>query len=484
MNPHDSLEAVPLSVAQLGIWVAQQLDPQSPIFNIAEYLDIPGPLDPDRLARAVRAVVLASDALHQRFSPGAEGPRGRIEAIDDYRLPCLDLSHESDPIAAARQWMQRDVEHVADLAHGPLFALTLLRLGDAHHLLYARAHHIVNDGFGGALFFRQIAEVYGLLATGDAQDFAPAGCWRDLIASENAYRESARFPKDRAYWLEQLQGLDTAATLSGKPPGRPGPVVEAAAALPRAEATALLQWGQAHGTSLAQIVTAAAGYYLAALTGQRDILLGVPVTARTGAKMRHIVGMVANILPLRLSIAPGDSLAALAQQTTRRMRELLRHQSYRREDLRHDLGLSPEAPELYGLTVNVNAFAYDLAFAGTPAHVYNLGSRPVNDLQLVLFDNLDEADVRIKLFGKAAHYTTAEVHAHLRRFLALLSRWHTLAPDTRLEELDLLSDAERHAVVELPNQTRAAIAPQPLHALFEASAQGRPEALALSGHTL
>ena len=36
-----------LSAAQLGVWVAQKLDPTSPIFNLGQYVEIRGTLDPE-----------------------------------------------------------------------------------------------------------------------------------------------------------------------------------------------------------------------------------------------------------------------------------------------------------------------------------------------------------------------------------------------------------------------------------------------------
>lgn len=46
-----------LSGAQLGIWYAQQLDPDNPIFNTAECIEIRGPVDPVLFEKALRQVV-------------------------------------------------------------------------------------------------------------------------------------------------------------------------------------------------------------------------------------------------------------------------------------------------------------------------------------------------------------------------------------------------------------------------------------------
>jgi len=455
-----------LSPAQLGIWIAQNLDPQSAIYNIAEYIEIKAELDDDALLDALRAVALASDALHLRVVATPEGPRQFVARGRVCPLRYLDLAAVPDAPARALEWMRRDYQQAVDLRHGPLFALAVLRLGPEHYWIYARSHHICNDGFGGALFIQQVADAYSARMAGAGADFDATGSWFDLLDQEQEYRSSARYAKDRDYWLERMRDATPAHTLSGRPPGQPGAVVEASAWFARREAEALQQWGAQLGVSLSQLLIAGAALYLNRLTGRRDIVLGIPVLARTGAKSRSIIGMMANVLPLRLDLGAHQTLAALALQVMRASRELMRHQRYSREDLRQAQALGPEDPEQYGMVVNVNAFSYDARFAGHPSVAHNLGSRPVNDLQLVFFDNLDGADIRVKLFGKAAHYTVVEVETHLRRMLALLGEWRAHSADERSDRLALVSAPERQALLYGHNQTTRPVASATLVSLF------------------
>ena len=54
---------LPLSDAQLGIWFAQSLEPSSPAFNLAEYLEISGPIDATLFESALRQVADETEAL-------------------------------------------------------------------------------------------------------------------------------------------------------------------------------------------------------------------------------------------------------------------------------------------------------------------------------------------------------------------------------------------------------------------------------------
>ena len=144
--------------------------------------------------------------------------------------------------------------------------------------------------------------------------------------------------------------------------------------------------GKACGASLAQVIEAAAALYLHRLTGADEVVLGLPLMGRAGRRMRSIPGMVSNILPLRVSFAGTATFIDVLQQVAKRKAEMIRHQRYRAEDLRRDLGLQPADPNIYGMLVNVMSFDYDLDFAGCKATTHNLSNGPVDELAIVVYD--------------------------------------------------------------------------------------------------
>ena len=64
-----------LSAAQLGIWFAQQIDPSSPAYNIGEYLEIQGSIDPILFEQALRRVATETEALRLQITDHADAPR-------------------------------------------------------------------------------------------------------------------------------------------------------------------------------------------------------------------------------------------------------------------------------------------------------------------------------------------------------------------------------------------------------------------------
>ena len=160
--------------------------------------------------------------------------------------------------------------------------------------------------------------------------------------------------------------------------------------------------------------------YLHRLTGADDVILGLPLAARVGRKMRSIPGMVSNILPLRITFAHSGTFADVVTQVVKRKAEMMRHQRYRAEDLRRDLGLQPSDPDIYGMLVNVMSFDYDLNFTGCKATTHNLSNGPVDEFAIAVYDRQDGSDPRIDFDANPAHYTREEVAAHQQRFIALL----------------------------------------------------------------
>ena len=95
---------LPLSSAQQGIWFAQQIDPSSPAYNIGEYIELNGRIDALLFERALRKVVVESEALRVQIIDLA-GQAGQIVGPPPaWSMAVIDVSAETDPRAAAKSW--------------------------------------------------------------------------------------------------------------------------------------------------------------------------------------------------------------------------------------------------------------------------------------------------------------------------------------------------------------------------------------------
>ena len=193
-------DVLPLSRAQLEIWLAQQINPSSTAYNVGEYIEIVGSIDPIFFEQALRQVISETEALRVKIVELAEGPGQIISGPPAWSMPIIDVSSETDARAAAETWMKADLARPFDLMRGPLFGYALLKATADRFYFYSRYHHIVMDGFGSWLVAQRVAAVYSDLAAG--RDFGKSSFGRigSLVEEDAAYRASDQFMRDRQFW--------------------------------------------------------------------------------------------------------------------------------------------------------------------------------------------------------------------------------------------------------------------------------------------
>ncbi|WP_338925281.1 amino acid adenylation domain-containing protein [Mycetohabitans endofungorum] len=462
----------PLSSAQTEVWLAQQLHPDSPVYNIAQYTVIDGVIDAAVFEAALRQVIDEADTLRLQFVDSDDGLRQRIGA-PAWSMPVLDLTSQADPQAAADAWMRADYQQPVNLMQGPLFCYALLKVAPAQWIWYQRYHHIMTDGYGQYLIAQRVARVYSALCAGTAPAACDFGSIRQLLESDAQYQASTQRAQDEAYWLKHCAHWPEPATLAS----RAAPALQQRLRQTAYLATQLMEDYVLDAGRLAQFLSAALAAYLHRMTGAQDVLFGFPVTARLGADW-HIPGMVANTVPLRFRFEPEINLVSLMRQAAKEIQSALQYQRYPSEALQRQLGLAP-GQLLFGIKVNVMPFDYELSFGEHSSTNHNLLAGPVDDLMLGIYWTPNSHQLRIDFDANPACYTAEMLDAHQRRFIRFVQ---ALAADATqpISEIDLLAAGERHRLLVEWNATqRDYPAHLCIHQLFEAQVERTPEAPAL-----
>ncbi|MFG1868433.1 amino acid adenylation domain-containing protein [Micromonospora arborensis] len=406
----DTGERWPLTAAQLGSYYGHELDPTGWGYNQASYLEIDGPIRVTEFIAAVRTAVRETEALHTRFRADADGPAQYLTASAETPVPVVDLRSAATPVADAEAWMRAELSRPVDLATGPTHAQALLRVGDERYLWYQRYHHVVMDGYGVWLLTRRAAEVYDALLAG--RDVGPPlGSLRDLLAEDASYLNSAAPQDDRQHWTGLLRPAPAPILLGGRSaPAQPEFVLHrtdlGVSVLDglRARADRLsIRWSR--------LAVATVAGWVGALTGRTDLVLTLPVTGRTTPVARAVPGMLANMQPMRLRIAPGTGLDELAGQVDRWIRGASAHQRYPYERLSRELRGGADRPKLFGPIVNVLSFADEPAFGGRAAVRHWIAIGPVDDLEVMLQESAT-GGLQLKLWANGGVYDEASVARH------------------------------------------------------------------------
>ncbi|OXS37209.1 non-ribosomal peptide synthetase [Streptomyces sp. XY006] len=466
----------PLSGAQEGLWYAGRLAPDSAAYNTAEAVEIHGPLDTALFETALRRVVTEADTFALRFADTDDGPRCHpAPDADDWTLHRADFSAAADPEAAAWEHVRADLATPVDLEKGPLFAHTLLTLAPDRHLWLLRAHHLLLDGYSYKLLGRRLAETYNALAEGREPEPCPFAPVRRLQEEEAAYLASERYTRDRDHWARRLADLPEPARLTSRTAAPTAPFLRRTAELTPAETQVLDAAATRLGIRRTDLLTAATAAYLQRMTGVGDLVLGLATMSRLGSAALRAPGTASDVLPLRVSAASGTSVAQLARTVADELQALRRHQRYRGEFLRRDLGLLGTGRRLYGPVLNIIPFDETPVFGGHPTTWHHLSGGAVDDFQISVRPGA-HGGLWLAFDANPALYDEDELALHRDRFLTLLRRLAEAEPATPLGDLDILLPGEH------PRDTPVRSYPveRSLTELFEERAAAGPERTAVS----
>ncbi|MFF2039439.1 amino acid adenylation domain-containing protein [Kitasatospora sp. NPDC058170] len=299
--------AVPLRDAQSVFWARQAADPED-LSGLCPLLwHLRGPVDADALEAALGDLADRHEALRSvytldedaydpvpvavpRPAPAGAGPLLR-------RLPPADGLPTA--VEAARRALARPLDPEA----GRVWRSVLVPLeGGADTLFGLAFHHIAFDGHSEPVFTSELSLAYAARARGERPVFAgPAPGLRQVERETAALAGLVDLKAQRSFWRGALR--DT-PELRLPLPGEGGPADRSAGVLgfvlEGPEAATVERLAAEHGTTAFTVLLATASAVLAAVTGQRDLAIGVPVSRRASPLLAAAVGCLVDTVCVRL----------------------------------------------------------------------------------------------------------------------------------------------------------------------------------------
>ncbi len=469
----------PLTTAQEGLWFAQRLDPDNPIFWTSQAIQLAGPLDREAFCRAVDTTMAEADGLTIGFRETPAGPEQQIGAHPVPPLTVIDLRHTPDPASAANQWMTADRTRPRDLQRDPLVNQTLFILGDAQHCWYLGLHHLVTDGYATMLLLQQVAAWYRAMVQGDPPP-TPLPPHATVLQADADYHASEHYQRDREWWQDDLAHLTEVRSLTSGIARSAVTAHRTARPLPTATIDAIKAAAQTADQLWPDVLIAVTAAWVARLTGSNEVVLGLPTMNRFGRSVARVPSLVMNVLPCRLIIDERTALQEVLRRTAGRLRQVRRHGRYRGEQVRRDLGRSGQDQRLHGPLVNVLPFDEPLALPGIDVTSTLHGTGPVDDLSIEFRSSMDGQGLALSIEANPALYepdTVATFADSLLAFLDVACRAETLSA------VPTVSDAAARAWLGRVNATAHPVPATTLTALIEATMQRQPDAVAIRDET-
>jgi len=479
----------PLSFAQQRLWFLDQLEPDSPAYNVPLPVRLRGELPAAQLARVAAELVRRHETLRTTFQ-AVDGQPVQVVHHPEAEpalyptlsptLSMIDLSALPDAAreASARALVHLDAWQPFDLRRGPLLRLRLLKLAPRDHMLLLTLHHIVSDGWSMRVLLREVAALFGSARLPDLEfQYADFAVW------QRAWLQGRVLDEQLAFWKRQLAEAPAVLEI---PTDRPRPAVQTfrGASIHRtlepAVAAAVRALCRREDVTPFMALVAAWALLLGRHAGQSEVVLGTPVAGRHVRGSEHLIGFFANTLVLRVDLQTPSCKTLLAH--SRRMAlDAFSHQDIPFERLVEELvpvrDLS-RSPLFQAMFVLHSAGGEGWRIPGLAVDPVPLaGITAKFDLLLTMVDLVDGG------FACTLEYSTdlfaAERMKRLLENFTVLLAGAAAEPEIPLLELPMVSAAERRRLLADWNSDQVDFPRVCVHWPVEEQAERTPDELAV-----
>jgi len=322
----------PLSFAQQRLFFMAMLDPDSPFYTVTFSLFLEGTLDGAAFQRAVAAIAERHESLRTVF-PIVDGEPTQVilHRIDNI-FSTVDLSALGDDErdTEVKRVVAEEARRTFDLAAGPLFHVTLVRLGNELHRAIVSWHHIITDGWSAVVFIQEVGALYEAFRKNEPSRLSQLPVqYADFAEWQRQWLSGERLERQIGFWKRRLEGPLPELNL---PVDRPRDAASVhrggvqSRMVAREVAAGLKEIARSEGVTLFTVLMAAFKTLLSRISGEEDLIIGSLVANRVRPEVEGLIGFFANMVVFRSDLGGNPTFRELVGRENAAVRDALAHQ--------------------------------------------------------------------------------------------------------------------------------------------------------------
>jgi len=329
IEPAETKEYYPLSPAQKRLYIQQQIEPGSTVYNIPTVRILEGDIDMGRVEDTFAKLIKRHESLRTSFEIVGKEAVQRVHAevgfkIENYETKTADIKAEAE----------ETIKHFVrpfDLSLAPQLRVGVLKIGAQKLIFIIDMHHITADAFSHEIFPREFSLQY------NGEELPELRLqYRDYSVWKNSDQAKETIKKHGEYWKKQFEGDIPVLNL---PTDYPRPEVQSFEGrtvgfkVGKEETEALKKITVEKKVTLYMVLLALYNVFLSKLCGQENIIVGTDMSGRSHSDLEPIIGMFVNTLALKNSPAPEKTFKAFLDDVKESTLNALENQDYPFEDL-------------------------------------------------------------------------------------------------------------------------------------------------------
>ncbi|GAX43747.1 amino acid adenylation domain-containing protein [Tolypothrix sp. NIES-4075] len=466
----------PLSINQKEIYIDQMMWTEGSHLNIGAIVTVQGAFDIEIFNYAINKVIRCYPGLRTRIYDYVGKPLQTIAPHQDEKVTLVDFSSYEDREERAQEYIKSEFATPFNFGeNAPLTAFKLIRVTLEKHIIFAKYHHTITDGWGTAIFFREVIGTYNqIIKNGADTQIERNLALIDYLQDESAYLESRNFESDRSYWTKRLTFVSTKLF----------PLIKPQQLLGNRKAIYISRDKYNRVNALCQEVQSNAFHfilsiiiiYLAKRYNKSDLVIGLSLLNRNKKSYKDEIGLFVSTIPFRVEITGNETVQELLDKIRSLLRQDYRHQRFPLAELKRISGLQAGSKEhLFEVYLSYEKHDYNECFADTKTNCVPLYSGQ-QKIPLIVYVREYEAqsDIKIDFDYNLSYFDFETVEEIVTNFQKLFDEASEM--ETTISSLSLLSARESERIIEKASITTAN---ETLISAFEINARKYSENLAV-----
>jgi aspartate racemase len=271
-------------------------------------LRLTGHLDVVAMERALSEIIRRHEILRTTFETIDGESLQIVHPPQPWKLASVDLSRlpRAEREAKVMEMADIQMQEPFDVARGPLFRTTLVKLGEDEHALLYTILHIVCDMLSLSILRNEMAALYKAFSRGLPSTLPDLPIqYGDFAVWERRWLNNGGRKVESSFWRRELEGAPTVLRLSTDRPRPPVQTFRGATQdilLPDGLHMSVKSLCRRESVTMYMAFLAAFNVLLNRYTGQEDILVGTATSGRLKAEVENLIGQFINLLVMRTKL--------------------------------------------------------------------------------------------------------------------------------------------------------------------------------------
>ncbi|MDP1794036.1 MAG: condensation domain-containing protein, partial [Acidimicrobiales bacterium] len=433
-----------LSYAQERMWFLEQFETDTVALGVRVVVALHGSLDRLALRRSLDEIFRRHDVLRTVIVTESGEPQPVVLPLASMPLVERDVDGDLDALA---EIVADESVRTFDLEQEPPIVVTLVRVADDHHVLSVVMHHVASDAASMAVFFRELAVLYGAFREGRPSPLPEMAVQYDDYAAWQRHSASEIFEQQLHYWRGQLSSLPQFEI----PPDHTRParhqVAGGAVSTRVSDRTAqrVAELCRQTGATSFMVLLAAFEVVASRHAGETDVVIGTPIAGRVRPQLEPMIGAFLNTLVLRNDLSDNPTFGELLDRVREVSLDAFDHQDVPFELLLAELRppRDPSRTPLFQIFFNMTHMEVDSTDYVLPGLQFEIVEQPDpgSKFDLTMYVNEASTGTTVNLVYNRSLYEHAHMEQLVGQFLLVLDQV-VANPDRRIDDLDLVGTAD------------------------------------------